>query len=134
MWGFDSDTLAMSEVRAGLRSLDSLPDLGADGGRVRGSPRLSGPDLYFARVQRAFDGEPQMPLPGMPADTRLPEEDEEDDRDREPEGGGEPEEELKHGRDAWLERLPNLCDEFNREYGHNLKVHRTRARSVLKEY
>lgn len=71
-----------------------------------------GGDLYLAKLQRAFDGQT--------------EEDPEDDND--------PEEDSSTGRDAWLERFPKVCEEFNREYRHNLKVHRTMARNMLKEY
>ena len=64
----------------------------------------------------------------------YPEEDPEEDRDKEPEEDRDPEEDPRQGRDSWVKGLPNLCDEFNREYQHNIKVHRTMARSVLKEY
>jgi hypothetical protein len=44
----------------------------------------------------------------------------------------DPEEDSSLGRDAWPERLPKVCEEFNREYRHNMKGHRTTARSMLK--
>jgi hypothetical protein len=57
MWGYDDHDLQhIAEARGGIRAADSLPDLGADGGRVNRSAQLGGRDAYIARLEHMMDG------------------------------------------------------------------------------
>jgi hypothetical protein len=107
MWGYDDhDLIHIAEVRGGIRGEDSLPDLGADGGRLNRSAKLSGRDAYIARLEHMMDDRTHMEPPGSPTGTwHHPEADEEDENKESGESEDvEPTEQLR-GRDLWLARL-----------------------------
>jgi hypothetical protein len=72
--------------------MDSLPDLGADGGRVNRTTKLSGRDAYIARLDHMMDAEPDDSV-----DSSLDY------------GHDTSDDSSLGGRDLWVQRLEKLC-------------------------